>query len=189
MIALPRAVAVAALLLLPAAGWAQPPPAAPVSLHRPWVGVGFGWGNVTSTRTEGPDVLLSATFEVPVTIRGAVRVSAERIWSSARDVGVASLRQVSADIVLRRPFGIAFGCMRHVVVATGAGLYMFAAATGSLNDRTRVGYQVAAGVDCVSGRLAIGGGFGVRFVDAPDHPAFSDSVIAPSASLTLRIRL
>ena len=83
-----------------------------------------------------------------------------------------------------------FGCTRQLVVALGAGLYTFAAETGPLTDPTRVGYQVAVGGDCVGGRLAIGGALGFRFVDAPDHPAFSQpSVIAPSAGLTIRIRL
>ena len=179
----------ASLLMIPVAAAAQPPPAQPVSMHRPWVGVGFGWGNITSTRTEGPDVVLSATFEIPAAPTAGVRLSAERIWSSARDVGNVSVRQVSADLMMRRPIGTAFGCVRQIVVGLGAGLYTFAADTGSLDDPTRLGYQIAAGGDCVGGRLAIGGMFGFRFVDAPTHPAFSDNVIAPSATLTLRIRL
>ena len=178
-----------ALLSTGSPAWAQAPPAAHVSTHRPWVGAGFGWGNVTSTRSEGPDVLLSATLEVPLAPAAGVRVSAERIWGSARDVGGASLRQLSADLMWRRPFGSAFGCARQIVVGMGAGLYQFTVSTGSLDDSTRLGYQVAAGVDCVGGRMGIGGAFGLRFVDAPEHPAFSTSVIAPSASLTIRIRL
>jgi hypothetical protein len=178
-----------ALLLLISASAAAQPSSAPVSMHRPWVGVGFGWGNVTSTRTEGPDVLLSATIEMPVAPTAGVRLSAERIWGSARDAGEVSLRQLSADLLLRRPFGVAFGCTRQVVVGLGAGFYTFATETGTLNDPTRLGYQVAVGSDCVGGRLAIGGAFGFRFIDAPDHPALPGNVIAPSASLTIRIRL
>ena len=60
----------------------------------------------------------------------------------------------------------------------------------SLEDPTRLGYQVSAGVDCVSGRVTIGGAFGFRFIGAPEHEAFSsDGVIAPSAALAIRIRL
>jgi hypothetical protein len=177
------------LLLISVSAAAQPVPVPPVSMHRPWVGVGFGWGNVTSTRTEGPDVLLSATIEIPLVPTAGVRLSAERIWGSARDAGEVSLRQLSADLLLRRPFGAAFGCTRQVVVGLGAGFYSFATETGTLNDPTRLGYQVAVGGDCVGGRLAIGGAFGFRFIDAPDHPALPGNVIAPSASLTIRIRL
>jgi hypothetical protein len=186
----PQACLAPVLLVMPVLAEAQPsssPP--PVSIHRPWVGAGFGWGNVTSTRTEGPDVLLSASIEVPMAPTAGVRLSAERIWGSARDAGDVSLRQVSADLLLRRPFGAAFGCTRQVIVGLGAGLYTFTTETGTLNDATRLGYQVAVGGDCVAGRLAIGGALAFRFVDAPDHPALSGHVIAPSASLTIRIRL
>jgi hypothetical protein len=149
-----------------------------------------GWGNITSTRSEGPDVLLAATFEIPLVPTVGARLSAERIWSSAQDSGDVSLRQLSADLVLRRPFGTAFGCTRQLAVGMGAGLYGLAVETGSLADSTRVGYQLAVGGDCAGPRLAIGGAFGFRFIDAPDHPAFSASkLIVPSLTLTIRIRL
>jgi hypothetical protein len=180
----------AALLLVPLCAAAQTPAATAGSVHRPWVGLGIGWGNITSTRSQGPDVMLAATLEMPLVSTAAVRLSAERIWSSAQDVGDVSLRQVSGDLVLRRPFGTSFGCTRQLVVGLGAGVYGFAAETGPVTDATRVGYQASVGGDCVGGRLAIGGALGFRFVDAPDHPAFSQpSVVAPSLTLTIRIRL
>jgi hypothetical protein len=179
----------AGLSLFPLFAAAQTSPGAG-SAHRPWVGLGVGWGNITSTRSEGPDVLLAATFEMPLVPIAGVRLSAERIWSSAQDIGDVSLRQLSADLVLRRKFGTGFGCTRQLVVGMGAGLYSFAVETGSLADPTRVGYQLAVGGDCASSRLALGGAFGFKFIEAPDHPAFSTpNVIAPSLTLTLRIRL
>ena len=180
----------AGLLLLAPCAAAQTPPAPEGSLHRPWVGLGFGWGNIRSARSDGPDLLLAATLEVPLLSTAGVRLSAERIWSSAQDIGDVSLRQLSADLVLRRPFGTVFGCSRQLVASMGAGFYSFAVETGSLTDPTRVGYQLAVGGDCVGGRLAIGGALGFRFIDAPVHAAFSTrNVIAPSATLTIRIRL
>jgi hypothetical protein len=179
----------AGLLLLPPGAAAQTMPAAAVSMHRPWVGLGIGWGNITSP-SEGPNVLLAATIEVPLVSAAGIRLSAERIWSSAEGVGDVSLRQLSADLVWRRPFGGAFGCTRQLVVGMGAGSYTFAVEPGSLTDPTRVGYQLAVGGDCVGGRLAVGGAFGFRFVDSPDHAAFSKpNVLAPSVTLTIRIRL
>lgn len=157
--------------------------------HRPWVGVGFGPGMFTGPELEGPDLLLSATFEVPLAPVAGVRISAERIWTSARDYGDASLRQFSADIMMRRPISSNSACDTQAVVGLGAGIYAFTFESGPLEEATQAGYQINAGADCVGGRLAIGGLFGFRFIRAPDHPAFAgDVVIAGSLSLTVRIR-
>ena len=79
--------AITILLWLAGAGVAAQSPAPAVSAHRPWAGVGLGWGNVTSIRTEGPDVLLGASLEVPLVPAAGVRLAGERIWSCARDHG------------------------------------------------------------------------------------------------------
>ena len=135
-------------------------------------------------------MLLGATLEVPIAPVAGVRLSAERIWSSTRDAGAVSLRQLSADLMLRRTLAATRSCASQFVVGVGAGLYAFSVESASLDDPTRLGYQVSAGVDCVSGRVTIGGAFGFRFIDAPNHEAFSsDGVIAPSATLAIRIRL
>lgn len=173
------------LLTAPAAAQSS----SPGFSHRPWVGVGFGAGTFTGPELEGPDVLLAATFEVPLTPISGVRISAERIWTSARGYGEASLRQFSADLMMRRPSWSNGTCDIQAVVGLGAGLYSFAFASGWPGDATRGGYQISAGADCVGGRLGIGGLFGFRFIDAPEHPAFaSDVVIAASLSLTVRLR-
>jgi len=186
-----RSIAFVMWLLASSIAVAQSPPQAPGgSPHRPWVGFGGGWGNVASTTTEGPDVLLGATLEVPIAPVAGVRLSAERIWSSTRDAGAVSLRQLSADLMLRRTLATTGSCASQFVVGVGAGLYAFSVESTSLDDPTRLGYQVSAGVDCVGGRVTIGGAFGFRFIDAPHHEAFSsDGVIAPSATLAIRIRL
>ena len=181
--------AITILLWLAGAGVAAQSPTPAVSAHRPWAGVGLGWGNVTSIRTEGPDVLLGASLEVPLVPAAGVRLAAERIWSSARDHGAVSLRQFSADLMLRRTLAATSTCASQAVVGLGVGAYRFTVESVSLEDPTRLGYQVSAGVDCVSGRVAIGGAFSFRFIGAPEHPAFSSGrVIAPSAALTVRIR-
>ena len=185
-----RVIATAATLafLFPAPAGAQSPSAG--LSHRPWVGVGFGAGTFTGPELEGPDLLLAATFEVPLTTTGSVRISAERIWTSTRDYGDASLRQFSADLMLRRTVSSNSTCDTQAVVGLGAGIYAFAFESGSLQDPTRGGYQISAGADCVGGRLGIGGLFGFRFIDAPEHPAFTgDVVVAASLTLTVRIRL
>jgi hypothetical protein len=134
-------------------------------------------------------MLLSATLEVPLTATGSVRLSAERIWTSARGYGDASLRQFSADLMIRRTVSSSSTCDLQAVVGLGAGIFAFAFESGLLENRTQGGYQISAGADCVGHRLGIGGLFGFRFVEAPQHPAFtSDVVVAGSLSLTVRVR-
>lgn len=183
-----RVMTTTTLLLVMAAPAAAQPSSAGAS-HRPWVGVGFGVGTFTGPELEGPDLLLAATFEVPLAPVAGVRISAERIWTSARGYGDASLRQFSADLMMRRPVSSNSTCDTQAVAGLGAGIYAFTFESGPLAEATQGGYQINAGADCVGRRLAIGGLFGFRFIGAPDHPAFTgDMVVAASLSLTVRIR-
>jgi hypothetical protein len=183
-----RAIALAAAWLLLAGSAAAQSSSGGVS-HRPWLGVGLGPGLFTGPELDGRNVLLSATFEVPVTRTGGVRISAERIWTAARDYGDASLRQFSADLMMRRIISRNSTCDMEAVVGLGGGLYSFTFDAGPPAGGPRGGYQLHAGADCPGGRLAIGGLFGFRFIDAPDHPAFaSDIVVAFSLTLTVRVR-
>jgi hypothetical protein len=157
--------------------------------HRPWVGVGFGWGVFAGPQLEGPGGLLAASLDVPLTPLAGVRVSADRIWQSIRDYGDVSLRQLSAELTMRRTISRTSACDMQSVVGLGLGVYRFLFESGAPEDPTRIGYQIGAGADCVGGRLAIGGLLGFRFIDAPDHPAFtSDVVIAGTGTFTVRIR-
>jgi hypothetical protein len=184
-----RVIAAVAILLIPGAGLASAQASSAGTSHRPWFGVGLGPGTFTGPELQGPDMLLSATLEVPVTTTGSVRVSAERIWTSARGYGDASLRQLSADLLIRRTVSSSGMCDMQAVVGLGAGLFSFAFESGSPQNPTQGGYQISAGADCVGRRLGIGGLFGFRFVEAPQHPAFtSDVVVAASLSLTVRVR-
>lgn len=180
---------VAAFLLLSLASPVAAQSSSTAFSHRPWVGVGFGWGVFAGPQLEGPGALLAASLDVPITPAAGVRISTDRIWQSIRDYGDVSLRQLSADLTMRRTISRTSSCNWQSVVGLGLGVYRFLFESRAPADPTRSGYQISAGADCVGGRLAIGGMLGFRFIDAPDHPAFtSDWVITGIGTFTVRVR-
>jgi hypothetical protein len=101
-------------------------------------------------------------------------VSLERIWIGVRDREDVSLRQLSADLVVRKAIGTGFGCEVQFVTSVGAGVYAFSTPPGAPDGR----------------RFALGGGFGGRFVHGPAHPVFSATpLVVLSATLSVRFRL
>ena len=164
---------------------------APISIHRPWVGIGAGLGGVLGTTPAGgTDGLLASTLDLPLTARDSVRFSAERLWSSVESYGSFSQRQFSVDLIIRKPTGTLFGCSMYTVLGLGPGVYNVALESAELPDATRIGYQLTVGQECIRRRVASGGVFGFRFVRMPEHPAFVDALdVTLTLSLTLRIRL
>ena len=180
----------------PAAASAQGPPptqpqSAPVSTHRPWVGIGAGLGGVLGNKpAEGTHGLLAAMFDIPLTSLSTVRFSAERLWSSVEGYGGLSLRQFSADLLVRKSAGTLFGCSMFTVLGVGPGIYDISLETAELSSATRVGYQLTLGQECIQRRFASGGALGLRFVRMPDHPAFEQALdVAMTLSWAMRIRL
>ena len=180
----------------PAAVLAQAPQATqpqgqPVSVHRPWVGIGAGLGGVLgNTPAEGTHGLLTATFDVPLTSLNSVRFSAERLWSSVEGYGGLSLRQFSADLLVRKPTGTLYGCSMFTVLGFGPGIYDISLEDAELSGATRVGYQLTLGQECIGRRFASGGALGLWFVKMPDHPAFEQALdVALTLSWAVRIRL
>lgn len=183
-----RAVVTTALVLIavgPAAGQSS---SAPFS-RRPWVGAAFGIGALTGPQLDGSNVVLGATFEVPVVSSLGVQLSVERFWSSSPDYGDVSIRPFSVDLMGRRTLSRQGGCDLQSVLGLGIGLYQFQIESPPARDPNQIGYSLRAGADCVSPRLGIGGLFGFKFIDAPDHPGFgNNSIIAVTLTLTARVR-
>ena len=180
----------------PSAVAAQAPQAArpqgrPVSVHRPWVGIGAGLGGVLgNTPAEGTHGLLAATFDVPLTSLNSVRFSVERLWSSVEGYGGLRLRQFSADLLVRKPTGTLYGCSMFTVLGFGPGIYDISLEAADLSGSTRVGYQLTLAQECIQRRFASGGALGLRFVRMPDHPAFDQALdVAMTLSWAVRIRL
>jgi hypothetical protein len=189
----PGVALVAVLAGLPASSAAQTAPGAPpspVSIHRPWVGFGGGWGDVLAVNGASGGGVLSTSFDVPLARAASVRAVAERIWSAQPVHGSFSIRQLSADLLLRRPVRHLGRCSSEFVYGGGVGLYRFAFEEAGVGDETRVGYQVDVGGECIGGRLATGMLVGWRFVEAPDHVMFTTpNVIGLNLTFTVRLRL
>lgn len=184
-----RVIAVAVLVVLTALPAAAQSSAVAFS-RRPWVGTGFGVGVLTGPQLDGSNVVLAATLEVPVVSSLGVQVSAERLWSSSPDYGDVSIRPFSLDLMGRRTVSSRSTCDMQSVLGLGVGVYQFQIESPAARDPNQIGYSFRVGADCVSPRLAIGGLFGFRFIEAPDHPGFSsNSVIALTLTLTVRFRL
>lgn len=163
------------------------PPPRTMSIHRPWVGFGGGWGSVLGTGESATGGLLSMNLDVRLDRAASVRVVAERLWSTHSIHGGLSVRQLSADLLLRHPIRTLGRCGSELVYGAGAGVFGFAFDDAALNDDTKIGYEIDVGGECVGGRLATGVALGWRFVDAPKHPMFTNSTVT-SLNLTFTVR-
>jgi hypothetical protein len=155
------------------------------------VGIGAGLGGVLgNTPAEGTHGLLAATFDVPLSSLSSVRFSAERLWSSVDGYGGLSLRQFSADLLVRKPTGTLYGCSMFTALGFGPGIYDISLEAVELPRATRIGYQLTLAQECIQRRFASGGALGLRLVRMPDHPAFDQALdVALTLSWAVRIRL
>jgi hypothetical protein len=174
---------------------AQTPPAgAAASLRRPWVSVAVGWGAVSTTAgASHGGGLLGASVDLPFAHDASIRAGAERIWGRDDRYGRLSLRQVTAELVLRRTLSFVGQCFQQspdLLGGIGGGLFVYTLGDEPLADATRLGYQLSLGFECPDDRLVFGFGVTARFLDPPEHPAFAVSPsLVPSLAFYLRVRL
>ena len=155
-----RALVTFVVLIAPAMAFGQSTgPNARLSMsspHRPWVGVSLGTGFLGGENVEPDDSRdLGVSLDIPLQPTFRLRAGAGRMRVNGARFGEFPLRRLTFDAVALVPFASpGRSCQSHFVVGGGFGLYHY----GLDNDfsKTRGGYQVFAGGECVGSRVSIG---------------------------------